>query len=62
MINTTPAPKKYKIITIDDIKICVRGSTEGVSIAPMIVDPKMTYLHIESIVSPEIIRNNPNIT
>ena len=49
-------------MTMEDIKSCVNGSTEGVKMAPMMVDPKITYLHIESIVSPEIMRNNPNIT
>jgi hypothetical protein len=57
-----PAPIIYSIITIEDINIWVKGSTEGVKIAPIIVDPNITYLQIENIVSAEIILKIPNIT
>ena len=46
---------------MEDIKIWVNGSTDGVRIAPTIVEPNITYLQIEIIVLPEMIRNKPSI-
>ena len=45
---------------MEDIRIWVNGSTDGVKTAPTIVDPRITYLHIDIIVSPETIRSNPS--
>jgi hypothetical protein len=46
------------------ITICTatgdNGSTDGVKMAPIIVDPRITYLQADSILCPEIIRNSPN--
>ena len=47
---------------MDDIRICVKGSTDGVRIAPTMVDDNITYLHTEIIVSPEMILNKPSMT
>lgn len=40
-----PAPEKYNINIAIESKICVRGSVDGVKIAPTIVEPNITYRH-----------------
>ena len=53
-------PIKYRIIIARDKQRCVIGSVDGVTIAPIIVDPTITYFHKPNICSLEIKFVKPN--
>ena len=53
---------KYKIKIADDKHNCVIGSVDGVNIAPIIVDPKTTYFHSDSIFLPDTMPVKPSIS
>jgi|TARA_E500000178_G_scaffold140166_1_gene139825 hypothetical protein len=55
-------PIKYKIKIADDKHNCVIGSVDGVNIAPIIVDPKTTYFHSDSIFLPDTMPVKPSIS
>lgn len=59
---TIPEPPRYKIDRADAIKICVKGSVEGVIMAANIVEPTSVYFQMLSILCPEKTPNKPNIT
>ena len=55
-------PIKYKIKIADDKHNCVIGSVDGVNIAPIIVEPKTTYFHSDSIFLPDTTPVKPSIS
>ena len=59
MKNKRPNPKKYNNSIAEESNNCVKGSVEGVKIAPRIVDINIIYRQAPSICSTVIIFNNP---
>lgn len=57
-----PAPEKYNAKIAPERSNWVKGSVEGVKIAPIIVDPKMTYRHAPIICFAETMFKSPKIT
>jgi hypothetical protein len=43
--NKIPNPEKYNSNIAEDNNNCVKGSVEGVKIAPIMVDINIIYLH-----------------
>ena len=58
--NKIPNPEKYNNNIATDNNNCVKGSVEGVNIAPKIVETNIIYLHALNICLGETIFNNPN--
>jgi hypothetical protein len=44
-----PTPEKYNNNIAKESNNCVRGSVEGVKMAPIIVETSITYLHAPNI-------------
>jgi hypothetical protein len=57
--NKIPNPEKYNNNIASDNNNCVKGSVEGVNIAPRIVENSIIYLHAPNIWFGETIFNNP---
>ena len=54
-----PNPVKYNSNIAKDSNNCVKGSVEGVKIAPRMVETSIIYLHAPNICLAETIFNNP---
>ena len=55
-----PNPEKYNSNIAKDNNNCVKGSVEGVKIAPRTVETNITYRHAFNICLGDTIFNNPN--
>ena len=54
-----PNPEKYNSNIANDNNNCVKGSVEGVKIAPRTVETNITYRHAPNISLADTIFNNP---
>jgi hypothetical protein len=55
-------PTRYRIKIAKDKQICVMGSVDGVKMAPIIVEPSITYFQSANIFLPENTPVKPNIS